>query len=169
MKTAIGLNRILVPVDFSIESRRALEHAAMLAVRFGAQIRLLHVVPPLLVEADYGYGTVTRHVPNDRLVKHAMTRLKAARKTKLSVTANVEEEVRTGSPHDEIVKAAKDLECGLIIMGTHGRARLQNMPVGSTAENVIRTAHCPVLIVRKKESDSFRKTSFAKPKLQYQR
>src|SRR5689334_44506 len=76
----LGLRRILVPVDFSIESRRAIEHASMFAGLFGAQIRLLHVVQPLNVEADYGYGTVTRHVPNDRLLKQTRTRLHAARK-----------------------------------------------------------------------------------------
>jgi len=156
----IGLKRILVPVDFSIESRRALEHASLFAGLFGAQIRLLHVVQPVNVAADYGYGIIHRQIPNDRLLKEARTRLHAARKTKLGFIENVDVEVRSGSPCDEIVRAANEFGCGLIIMGTHGRARSQDMPVGSTAQNVIRTANCPVLVVRRKENETFLNTAF---------
>jgi nucleotide-binding universal stress UspA family protein len=56
------IRRILVPVDFSPISRKAVRYARPLAKHFGAPVTLLHVVAPLIYDADYGYGVVTRRL-----------------------------------------------------------------------------------------------------------
>jgi nucleotide-binding universal stress UspA family protein len=59
--------------------------------------------------------------------------------------------VRVGHAPNEITKAAKDLDVDLIIIATHGYTSWRHLCIGSTAERVVRTATCPVLVVREKE------------------
>ena len=58
-------------------------------------------------------------------------------------------EVLTGSPARTIVDAARQHQCDLIVMGTHGRHGMAHLLLGSVAERVVRTAACPVLVVRR--------------------
>jgi nucleotide-binding universal stress UspA family protein len=58
-------------------------------------------------------------------------------------------EVRIGDPGAEIVKVATELKAGLIVMPSHGRTGLKHLLLGSVAERVVRTATCPVLVLRK--------------------
>jgi len=53
-----------------------------------------------------------------------------------------------GDASDEIVRQAEELECGLIVMGTHGRTGLGKLLMGNVAESVLPRAHCPVLVVK---------------------
>jgi nucleotide-binding universal stress UspA family protein len=55
--------------------------------------------------------------------------------------------VEGGKPWQVIVKAAEELDAGVIVLATHGRSGLAHALIGSTAEKVVRTAHCPVLTV----------------------
>ena len=64
--------------------------------------------------------------------------------------SNVEAHSRAGSPAEEIIRFADEESVDLIIMGTHGWTGVRHMILGSTAENVVRTANCPVLSVRPK-------------------
>ena len=57
-------------------------------------------------------------------------------------------EVRVGTPFVEIVRHARELQADLVVIGTHGRTGLAHVLLGSTAEKVVRKAHCPVLTVR---------------------
>ncbi|PYL10061.1 MAG: hypothetical protein DME34_01225 [Verrucomicrobia bacterium] len=59
----------------------------------------------------------------------------------------------TGHAPNEITKAAKDLDVDLIIIATHGYTSWRHLCIGSTAERVVRTAPCPVLVVREKEHE----------------
>jgi nucleotide-binding universal stress UspA family protein len=56
--------------------------------------------------------------------------------------------IRVGSPADEIVRAATELASDLIVIGAHARHSLEELPLGSTVENVTKHAPCPVLVVR---------------------
>ena len=149
----ISLSRILVPIDFSVESRRALEYASAFALHFRACITLLHVVAAIVCEADYGYGLVIRQVPNPELLKKAKRRLESVRKSLPGPELKVAVLVRTGLSHGEIIQTAKDSEIDLIIMGTHVDSTSGQTPTGSTAETVVRHAPCPVLVVRRKEQE----------------
>ena len=56
-------------------------------------------------------------------------------------------EVREGFPAEEILKEARDGDCDLIVMGTHGKGALENTFMGSVARRVLRRAQQPVLVV----------------------
>src|SRR5262245_52802460 len=70
----IHLKRILVPVDFSVASTKALAYSFALARQFGAELILLHVVEPIPWSADYGYGEVHGVSPNEYLLTRSRNR-----------------------------------------------------------------------------------------------
>ena len=141
------IDKILVPVDFSDHSRRALETGAEFAKAFGATVHLLHCyqVPPVGVSP---YGVV---VPEsfDREVREAAARMANEWREKLDA-AGIKSEVSlsAGFPALAISEAAKELGVDLIIMGTRGLAGFKHMVLGSVAERTLRTAPCPVLTVK---------------------
>jgi nucleotide-binding universal stress UspA family protein len=142
--------RILVPVDFSAPSVAALEYARVLAEKFGASLRVLHVVEEEFVTGPLGSdmymppssaeGVLRLHEAQQRLAAfvtdHDRTHLRATT------------DAIVGSGAGTIVDYAASNRFDLIVMGTHGRAGLAHLVMGSVAERVIRTAPCPVLTVR---------------------
>lgn len=145
----LRLKQILVPVDFSSFSGRALRHALALASTFNGEVLLLHVIE--LFPIDYMVGTESdtfTGAEGRRRAKDDLERLAQ----KLLGTAQVRHRciVRMGRPFSEITKAAAEMDVDLIVMSTHGRTGLERAYLGSTAERVVRHAVCPVLIVRKR-------------------
>ena len=145
-------NRILVPSDFSTTSDKAMIYAAALGVRCSATYRLLHVIEPPPYP-EFGYA----HIPAKEagLKSDALTRLEADGRRQFGAlfTSKVEKCVRVGRASFEIVAEARELNCDLIVLGTHGHSALKNLLMGSTAEEVIRHAGSPVLIVRDREHE----------------
>jgi len=109
---------------------------------------LLHVVEPIVCQADFGYGPVSRQHPNQELLNRAKARLNRLCKRVSDLQHVPVASVRSGKTDAEIVQAARDLQIDLIVMGTHGDPRKP-----SVAEAVVRHAPCPVFIVRKKEHE----------------
>lgn len=142
------LSRIVVPVDFSEPSRKALHYAVSLAKSFNAQIRLLHVVEAVVFPPDT--MVVETAALAARLNEEARRCLSAWRK-EVDSEIVVEDDLRAGTPYREIIEAANETKSDLIVLGTHGRTGLTRMLIGSTAERVVRHAACPVLVVRERE------------------
>ena len=146
----LRLKKILVPIDFSETSRKAVQYAVSFAKQFKAELHLLHIVEPTPAPPEVVYlesaaiYTEAREVAEKQL---AEWRTAAAAETITKAT------VRNGIAHREIVRAASELKADLIIVGTHGRTGLTHLFMGSTAERVIREATCPVLVVRAHERD----------------
>lgn len=140
---------ILVPVDFSAESRRAVEYAGMVGNRFRSSVTLLHVVKPLTCEADFGYGPVKRQSPDQNEVRKGRARLKRLALKMAHGAAPAKLLVLSGTAPFEITEAAKALGTDLIIMGCHGKSEAA-CHLGSTAERVVRQAPCPVFVLKKK-------------------
>jgi universal stress protein A len=67
---------------------------------------------------------------------------------RLGTFTNYKTAIVTGIPYDEITATATKIDASLIVIGTHGRTGLDRILFGSTAERVVRSAHCPVLTVR---------------------
>ena len=136
--------KILVPVDFSKTSKQALQYALRFAEKLGCEIVLLHVVEPESVIA----GAPTAE---DMIAAKAELQTLAAsyRNRPKSITSKV----RTGCAPNEISKVAKDLDVDLIIIATHGYTSWRHFCIGSTAERVVHTAPCPVLVVREKQHE----------------
>lgn len=149
MKTQI--DRILVPVDFSEDSRNALRYALGLAERLGASLTVLHMnfVPAQTV----GLEVVMTRIPDggrslreytEDLSRQHLDEMVSALSRESSVP--MEQWVRTGDPAQGILEAAKDFD--LVVMGTHGRTGIDHWLIGSVAEKVVRKSTTPVLTIR---------------------
>jgi nucleotide-binding universal stress UspA family protein len=113
---------------------------------------LLHVVEPVpLVTSEFAFAaaSVCDFKP---LPKEAIRRIAAWRKA-IDSSVPVLTLVRAGESAREIVSAASECDCDLIVIGTHGRTGLDRMMMGSTAERVVRFGPCPVLVVRERVRD----------------
>jgi nucleotide-binding universal stress UspA family protein len=149
----INLKRILVPVDFSPLSKKALLYAARLARQFGAEVNLFHAIEPEIPPAFDGYMIAPPAVSNGSSAAHA-GQMKALVTAVRSIGVNrVACTVRCGIASIEIVEAAKKLDIDLIVIATHGYTGWKHFAIGSTAERVVRAAPCPVLVVREKEHE----------------
>lgn len=146
----IAVREILVPIDFSEASKKALQYAVPFAEQFGARLTLLYVVEPVNVP-DFVSPLL---MENDRVVKVAKGKLDLLCKQKAIDPRLVRKTlVRTGTPFQEITGAARTLKVDLIIIATHGRTGVKHALLGSTAERVLRHAPCPVLTVREREHE----------------
>lgn len=148
---ALKLKVIVVPIDFSAESKNALNYASKLAAAFGAVLRVIHVVESTPFLNDLPNVVLTR--PESEIAKEALTKLQALAREEIDELIPVQPEVRIGKPYREIVGAAKVLGADLIVIATHGYTGLKHALLGSTAERVVQYAPCPVLVVREAQNE----------------
>ena len=155
------LKRILVPLDFSANSTRALDYAYALAQKFDAALHLVHVceVPSMMTGSMDAYAIAYTDW-SQRLGDEAERELENLRPRLIGV--NLSTEVLFGSPARAIVTAARTNDVDLIVMGTHGHGPVMHVVMGNVAERVVRMADCPVLTVRgPRESDAGAKNKAA--------
>jgi nucleotide-binding universal stress UspA family protein len=140
----ISWKRILVPTDFSETSTSAVKQGVELARAFNAGLVLIYVgdkaSSDVATEFPLGLDASLVDATRERLLK-ILTPLEQTQ-------VQPELVIVGGSPAHEILRAAADREVDLIVMGTHGRGGVSHMLLGSVAEKVIRSAPCPVLIMR---------------------
>lgn len=146
------LKTILVPVDFSDFSAKAVKYAACFAKQFGATLTLVHVVEPIRYPESVLIPPEMEEANLDR-IKLARSSLKDFVKRHVPASVGSETLTRLGHPFLEITTAAKDLDADLIVIATHGHAGIKHLLLGSTAERVVRLAPCPVLTVRENERE----------------
>jgi universal stress protein A len=147
----LGLRSILVPVDFSSESKKALRYAVSLARQYGAKLTLVNVVERT---GFPDFATYPLTMEDDKVMKSARGRLELLSKQEGLEPKLIEKLlVRQGVPFHEITEAARTLLVDLIVITTHGYTGWKHALIGSTAERVVRHAPCPVLSVREIERD----------------
>lgn len=140
---------ILVPVDGSTTSDRALQEALKLAQQQGAQLRLTYVVENILFpdnESYFDYAALQEVVKRngENMLEHVKT---------VALQAGVEAEAILLDSDGEriasvIVAEAQRWPADLIVIGTHGHSGFNRLLFGSVAEGVVRTAQIPVLLIR---------------------
>lgn len=146
-----NLERILVPVDFSDYSKKAVEAAVALAREFDATLQFLYVVPQDFHPAWFAGGVATTFKLDVELRERAAERLmEFTGETGVHASYAVLE----GIPHSEIVNFARALNVDMVVMGTRGLTGLEHFVVGSTTERVVRLADKPVLTVGREFIDS---------------
>lgn len=145
------LQRILVPLDFSDESEKALVYAVSMARKFGAKISLLHVLPATFCAGEM--GVVPDILPSPETVEKSRERLREIGSHRASPELLEDFVVRDGVPFEQICNVARESQSELIVIATHGVTGLKHLILGSTAERVAHLAPCPVLIVRERERD----------------
>lgn len=141
------IKRILVPIDFSANSRRALDYAHGLALKFGAALHLVHVceVPSMMTASMDAYA-IAYSDWSQRLGEEAEKQLVKITHGLDDVRATTE--VLFGTPALALLEAAQTNDADLIVMGTHGHGAVMHLLMGNVAERVVRGASCPVLTVR---------------------
>ncbi len=151
-KKELRLRRILVPIDFSRQSNKALRYAVSLASKFGAEVRLLHVIDP----AEEPSPAIIR-LP---LVTEAETIVKTAQKLLRNWAAKFRIpisrktcSVGQGRIFKKIVTTASEMKADLIVLATHGYTGFKRVIHGNTAERVVQHSECPVLVVRTRERE----------------
>lgn len=144
---ALELRKILVPVDFSECTEKALQYALAFARQFGAELTLLHVMEPAYVPAsEMGILADAGSDEDAEGWLHSLRR-------RLDPEIRCQTLLRKGGAQSEIIAVAKELGSDLIILSTHGRTGLERLLLGSTAEKIVRHAGCPLLVVRENEHE----------------
>jgi nucleotide-binding universal stress UspA family protein len=142
----IALRRLLVPVDFTETSDRALAYALELARKFEAKITVMHAYQiPVYGFPDAAYITASEVAT--QISNAAQGRLDAIIEANKTAGIEMNAFLRDGVPWEEINHVAAEVKADLIIIGTHGRRGLARALLGSVAENVIRTSTMPVLVI----------------------
>ena len=138
---------MLVPVDGSALAESAFAYARELAGRLGANVTVLHVVDPRESTSLPMHQAYASH--SAEAVKRRMSDIRERLGVKPDAEApQVRGEVVTGRAPDEILRYARDKGIDLMVMSTHGRTGIRRWVLGSVADEVLRQATVPVLLVR---------------------
>lgn len=142
---SISIKTILVGIDFSSYSDRALDYALDFAEKFDAEILLVHVIESFNYSVTDSM-TVVGHEKALSVTAAALleNQLKGLKDQHVSIRSYL----TNGTPYREIINKAEEEGVDLIVLGTHGRSGMEHLLLGNVAERVVRTATCPVLTVR---------------------
>jgi nucleotide-binding universal stress UspA family protein len=150
----IELKKILYPTDFGESAEEALRYAAMLASQYDAELIMMHVV------SLFSDGPSTAEEQISEMEQYAEKFAdQLHQQAEEIIDRTIEDEshkhlkmkkliVRGFSPNQEVIRVTEEEDIDLVVMGTYGRGGVSHMLFGSTAEQVVRTASCPVLTVR---------------------
>jgi len=136
---------IVITTDGSEKNISAVIEGLMIARLTGACVKVIFVIdmkPLYSGVAEESYGDIYDSYEKDG--KDALQNIRD-----LAGDLKIETYLLSGKPATEIVRFAKENETDLLIVGTQGKSGLGKMILGSVAENVVRTAPCSVLVVRK--------------------
>jgi nucleotide-binding universal stress UspA family protein len=139
------MKRILVAIDGSDSSHKAARMAADVALRFGAKLMLVHVVPKLLLPPDV-YGLTIAEVEKehrayaDRLLEKAVSTLEEP-------GLDVSTTVLYGSPAEAIAEEGAAPEVGMIVVGSRGHGAVARVFLGSVSDRLVHISSKPVLVV----------------------
>jgi nucleotide-binding universal stress UspA family protein len=167
--TNIQIKKILYATDLSETAVHAFSYAVSLANMYGAGITILHVLAEFpgeqfilnMINTDTWQEIKTRHY------SEARDTLIGKRKDRIAIkevfqafseeaNANAEDQtfvtdeilIKNGAPAEIIVQTAKERNCDLVVMGTHGHGVIADVLIGSTAKWVVRQSSIPVLVIR---------------------
>ncbi len=165
----IQIRKILYATDLSENAAHAFSYAVSLANQYGAGITILHVFAEIpgeeyitnMIPPDTWEGIKKRHFSEARdkligkkrdhiVMKEVLEAFSEEAKVNAKDQSFVTDEIliRTGAPAEIIVQTAKEQNCDLIVMGTHGHGIISEVLIGSTAKWVVRHSPIPVLVIR---------------------
>ncbi len=145
----LNLKNILIPIDFSANSKNALLYSVELAEKFNSSLHLLYIIEPVVYAPDFSMGQITvPAVETYEVEKRAMDELEKISKQYIPESIVCTFAVKIGKPFSEIVDAAKEQNIDLIVISSHGHSTVEHIFFGSTSEKVVKKAPCPVLTLR---------------------
>jgi len=142
------IKTILFPTDFSHGARAAMDTALSLAGQYNAKLILLYVIQDINIAEWYIPSSISAMDLVADMQKGAEKEMEKWVAEAAKAVTGVERMVVRGVPFVEIIRTAREKGADIIVIGTHGRTGIDHMLFGSTAEKVVRKAHCPVLTVR---------------------
>jgi nucleotide-binding universal stress UspA family protein len=148
----LPIKNILCPTDFSDPSYEALKVADELAAHFGATLHIINVVPLVpIVEAPIGVESASFNVASyqQELEGQAQKSLKNMAEQKITRGITAVTEVLIGNAAGEVIRYTGEKGVDLIVIATHGLSGWRRFISGSTTEQIVRQASCPVLTIRK--------------------
>lgn len=147
----MGIRRILVPIDYSDNSKAALAYSTELALGFGASLDIVHVWdrPTYLTDAVMVSRPGEAHKPIGELIRenaqHDMTEFLST--VSLPATLSTTNRLLAGEPASALLEELKKGEHDLVVLSTHGRTGFAHLLLGSIAEKLVRLSPVPVLTV----------------------
>ena len=146
----VQLKKIVFCTDFSENANEAFELAFDLTQKYGAQILLVHVVPPLVFPSPVMEEFIAEQANYqfiDQVIQRSLEQMESTYVSRMGGYENVQVQVLSGHPASEILHFIEQEKVDLVVMGTHGFTGLAHFFLGSTAEKVVRRAGCSVLTV----------------------
>jgi nucleotide-binding universal stress UspA family protein len=137
--------RILIAVDDSAFAAHAADVGIKLANSLNAELGFIHAFDPAVAPGG------TWGVPADRTMALSEQEAKHVLESfckRTAIRSDVTEFLESGRPAGKILEVAKKWPANLIVMGSHGRGRMQGFFLGSVSQEVLHYAPCPVLVVR---------------------
>lgn len=148
----VQIKKILVPTDFSVNSKPAIHYACYLAKPFNATIEVVHILEtPYQIKSEtilIGTGdknqTILEYVQEQAQLEmdHFIGTLRQ------DLPIDIHTRIETGSSYEQILRIAEEEKIDLIVMGTHGRSGISHALLGSVAEKIVRKAPCAVLTIK---------------------
>ena len=146
-RTPLHFKKVLVPLDFSESSRVGINYALGVSREFRSSLLLFHSV----VVQTYTLGDEYTALEGPNLIKlqeeYAEEEMEKLRRELARKSVEVETAIGLGSPVEQINECVRSHRVDLIVTSTHGRTGLTRVFIGSTAEQIVRHAICPVLVV----------------------
>ena len=139
----MDIKKVLVPVDFSENSKKILEAAGYFSGKCQAKLHVVFVVQSF---DDYS-GFFVPHMPVAKFEEEMVQAAEEKMEIFLTGQKSVEAKVLVGDVAEEIIRHAEETGMDLVVMGTHGYKGLEKVMFGSVAEKVVRSSPCPVLTI----------------------
>jgi universal stress protein A len=157
-RRAPQFRKILAPIDFSECSMKGLAYAQAFANQFKSRLVLLNSVHFQYYVASDEYGRYDLPRLMQSVEKTAREQMRDLVEKTDWGSLQVETSLQTGHAGQQICDCARDCAANLIVTSTHGRTGFKHVLLGSTAEYVVRHAHCPVLVVPSHERPALTST-----------
>ena len=145
----LKIKKILCPTDFSETSAEALKYAISLARSTQSKLILMYVVNQKMFTEGMSLARVSSpEALGKEMADEARRRLKTIIPVEEREGLDWETNIRSGNPAEEVIRYARENDVDMIVMGTAGHSGIERMMFGSTAEKVLRSAHCAVVSVK---------------------
>lgn len=141
------IKHIVVPVDLEKNTQKLIDFAIYMANQLDGEISFFHGVEYVAMGEEMALGNFPYKDYNSARVQNAKKALEGIVQNATGKCKKCSSKVVIGDVVDEIIDYAKDRNANMIIIGTHGKRGLEKILLGSVADRVVKTAHCPVLVM----------------------
>ncbi len=148
---------ILTATDFSEYSKVALDICLGVSRCMKTRLYVLHTIEKFPHDYRHLLSSTAHADMKQRLEEEAVKKVEAMIPAELLESGSVIPIVRFGKPFLEIIQIAKEKNVDLLAIGTHGRAGVDRVILGSVAERIVRKARCPVMVVRGEKYVGFKR------------